>query len=179
MMALNDKVFYFFNDLAGRSVFVDSLIVFLGNGLPWILIIFTIFYFLLFRKNINKFAAIVFMTVIPLLVTLFLKWQIFLHPRPFVVLPDVVKLINITSFDSFPSGHATIFAALSIAMFIYNRRLGVIFMIATILIGLARIAAGIHYPLDILTGYIIGFVMAIISYRILTHLSRAIRRFVS
>lgn len=178
-MNINENIFYFLNGVAGRSGIVDSLIIFVAEGLPWILIIFTIFYFLLFRKSLKKFTVITCMVGISALVTQFLKWQIFLHPRPFVALPDVTKLINITSFDSFPSGHATIFAALATAVYIYNRRLGVIFMISAILIGLARVMAGVHYPFDILTGYAIGFVMAILSYRCLAYLSSAVRKFIS
>ncbi len=157
----------------------DSLIVFIGDVLPWILVVFTIFYFLFFRKNVKKFTVIVFMIGIASFVTQFLKWQIFLHPRPFVVLSNVTQLINISSFDSFPSGHATIFAALATGIFIYNRKLGIIFAVAALLIGLARIIAGIHYPLDILTGFGIGFVMAILSYKLMARLSRKVKSFVS
>lgn len=178
-MSLNDKIFYLFNSLAGKNTFADSLIVFVGDVLPWILIVFTIFYFLFFRKNVKKFTVIVSMIGIASFVTQFLKWQIFLHPRPFVVLPDVVQLINISSFDSFPSGHATIFAALATGIFIYNRKLGIIFAIAALLIGLARVIAGIHYPLDVLTGFGIGFVMAILSYKLMAYLSRKVKSFVS
>lgn len=178
-MSLNDKIFYFFNSLAGKNSFADSLIIFVGDVLPWILIVFTIFYFLFFRKNVKKFTIIVFMIGIASFVTQFLKWQIFLHPRPFVVLPDVVQLINISNFDSFPSGHATIFAALATGIFIYNRRLGIIFAVAAFFIGLARVIAGIHYPLDVLTGFGIGFVMAILSYKLMAYLSKKVKSFVS
>ena len=150
-MNLNEKIFYLFNSLAGKSAVADSLIVFIGDVLPWILVVFTIFYFLFFRKNVKKFTVIVFMIGIASFVTQFLKWQIFLHTRPFVVLSNVTQLINISSFDSFPSGHATIFAALATGIFIYNRKLGIIFAVAALLIGLARIIACIHYPLDLLT----------------------------
>jgi undecaprenyl-diphosphatase len=179
MNTLNEHIFYAFNSLAGKSPVADSAIVFIGNSLPWIILIFTIFYFLFFRKSVKKFFSLTCMVVSAALVTQFLKWQIFLHPRPFVVLPDVVKLINISGFDSFPSGHATIFAALATGVFIYNRRLGVVFMILALLIGMARIAAGVHYPFDILTGYGIGFVMAILTYRFLAFFSAAVKRFIS
>jgi undecaprenyl-diphosphatase len=179
MNDLNNEIFYWFNNLATHGRFVDSLIVFLATTLPWILLLFTIFYFLFFRKNVKKFFVISFMVISSVIVAQFLKLIVFRHPRPFVVLPYVIKLINITGFDSFPSGHATAFAALTTGVFIYNRALGVIFMVATLFIGFARVSAGIHYPLDILTGYIIGILMAFISYRFLGILSRALKRFIS
>lgn len=179
MMDLNNKLFYWFNGLAGKSPFVDSLIVFIASDLPWIIIAITVCYFLFFRKSIKKFLVLIFMVSIPIGVTQFLKWVIFKHPRPFIGLTDVVKLIDITSFDSFPSGHATVFSAITTAVFIYNKRLGVIFMVLTLFIGMARVAAGVHYPLDILTGFVIGAVVAILSYRLLKYLSIAIKRFIS
>ncbi len=179
MTSLNENIFYFFNSFAGQSPWLDSFIVFVANGLPWILIIFTVFYFLFFRKSVKKFTTISFVVGLTAVVVQFLKWQIFLHPRPFVALPDVTKLINISGFDSFPSGHAAIFMALATIIYIYNRRLGMIFGILTIFIGLTRVMAGVHYPFDILTGFVVGFVMAIISYQLLIYLSRAIRNFIS
>lgn len=178
-MNLNDKIFYLFNSLAGKNALADSFVVFVGDVLPWILVVFTIVYFLLFRKNVKKFTVIVFMVGIASFITQFLKWQIFLHPRPFVVLPNVTQLINISSFDSFPSGHATVFAALATGIFIYNRKLGIVFAVAALLIGIARVIAGIHYPLDVLTGYAIGSVMAILSYKLMARLSRKVKSFVS
>ncbi len=178
-MNLNDQIFYWFNSLAGHGVLMDSFIVFIANDLPWIVIVLIVFYFLLFRKSVKKFLVLTFITSTSLIVTQFLKWVIFKHPRPFVILPHVVNLIDITSFDSFPSGHATVFAALTTGVFIYNRKLGIALMFATLFIGAARISAGVHYPLDILTGFVIGFVISILSYILLKYLSRVIKRFIS
>ena len=111
--------------------------------------------------------------------TEFLKWIVFRHPRPFMALSDVTQLINIESFGSFPSQHATIFAALATGVFIYDRRMGTIFIIAAVIIGFARIAAGIHYPFDVLTGFAVGFVITYFSYRLMRDLSRRIRLYIS
>jgi undecaprenyl-diphosphatase len=178
-MIINQKLFYFLNSFAGKSTMLDSVFVFFADILPWILIVFTVFYFLFLQKSVKKLAVVTFMIGIASFVTHFLKWQIFLHPRPFMVLPDVVKLINISGFDSFPSGHATVFAALAAGMLIYNKKLGVIFSIFALLIGVARIISGIHYPLDILTGFGIGFVVAILSFKFMTFLVAKVKELVS
>lgn len=176
---LNQNIFYFFNSLAGKSQFIDSLIIFLAQSLPWILIAFTFVYFVLMRKNIKRFLMIALCTSLAAFVSLIFKWVIFRHPRPFVALPHVTQLIQITAFDSFPSSHATIFAALTTAMFMYNRKIGFVFLVSTLLIGLARIASGIHFPIDILTGFAIGFVITYFSYRFWHKVSRAITNFIS
>src|SRR3989338_8623276 len=77
------------------------------------------------------------------------------RPRPFVDNSAIVALFNEASY-SFPSGHAAFFFALSTVVFLYNKRLGVWFYAASAVIGLARVAAGVHYPTDILGGAVLG-----------------------
>lgn len=85
-----------------------------------------------------------------------LAFRLFVHrPRPFAADPDIIALVEKTTY-SFPSGHAAFFFALSTIVYVYNKRLGIWFFIASALISLARIAAGVHYPTDILGGAALG-----------------------
>lgn len=93
--------------------------------------------------------------------------KVFLVPRPYVALSDITPLFELGTLDSFPSGHAAFFAALSVAVYYYHRKLGALFVLATVGIGLARIIAGVHYPLDILAGFVLGGGGAIIMALIL------------
>lgn len=179
MMMLNEKLFYFLNSFAGRSAFLDSVIVFIGNDLPFILIGFTLVYFIFIKRSARRLALLSFTTLFAALITEVLKWAVFRHPRPFAALTDVVQLIQISAFDSFPSQHATIFAALATGMFIYDRSVGVWYIVLAVLIGIARIMAGIHYPLDILTGFLIGFLVTYLSYRLLRKLLNSVRNYIS
>jgi undecaprenyl-diphosphatase len=179
MTHINEQLFYFFNQFAGQGIFTDSLIMFVANVVPWILIFVTIYYFLFVRKSVRKTTMLACVVFTTFLTTHFLKWVIFRHPRPFVVLPHVVQLIHISAFDSFPSGHAAVFAALATGVYLYHRRFGIIAIVSALLIGVARIAAGIHYPFDILTGYAIGFIVGIGTFRLIQSLAQKIRRFIS
>lgn len=173
-MLLNQTIFYFLNSFAGRTNLLDSLIIFFAVWLPWILIIITIAYFVFIRKSPAKLFMISAMVLVGASITGFLQWIVFRHPRPFVALANVHQLINISAYTSFPSMHATIFGALATAVFIYNRKIGTIFIIATVLIGAGRIAAGVHFPIDILTGFLIGFIVTYFSYRLFRRMSRAV-----
>ncbi|HUT96274.1 MAG TPA: phosphatase PAP2 family protein [Candidatus Paceibacterota bacterium] len=83
--------------------------------------------------------------------------------RPYVVLETANKIIfENADFKSMPSGHAAIFFALAMAIYFYNKKLGVFFFVSAILISLARIFCGVHWPSDILVGVIIGIVSGII-----------------
>jgi undecaprenyl-diphosphatase len=83
--------------------------------------------------------------------------------RPYVVLETAKKIITENQdFQSFPSGHMAIFFAISMAVYFFNKKIGIVFFIASILIGLARIFVGIHWPSDILGGAVIGIISSII-----------------
>lgn len=93
--------------------------------------------------------------------TTFLK-SIIASPRPFMVFNSLVPLFIHGGMDSFPSGHATFFMALAVSVYLINKRLGSYLIMGAIFIGLARIASGVHFPIDILFGYIIGLTFSII-----------------
>jgi undecaprenyl-diphosphatase len=51
---------------------------------------------------------------------------------------------------------------LALSVYFIHKRVGIFLIFAAILIGTARIIAGVHYPVDILGGYVLGTVIAII-----------------
>ena len=77
------------------------------------------------------------------------------RPRPFAALSDARQLLTDSAW-SFPSGHAAFFFAIAMAIYLYNKRWGTWFFIAAILISIARVIAGVHYPSDILVGALVG-----------------------
>ncbi len=83
-------------------------------------------------------------------------------PRPFDALSDVHALIAESGY-AFPSGHATFFMALAATIVFAHKRAGYIFMLFALVIGIARIMAGVHFPIDILGGFVLG---AIVSYAV-------------
>ena len=84
----------------------------------------------------------------------------FIHaPRPFVALSNIHSLFSETGY-AFPSGHATFFGALAVAIFFLDKKVGLRFMTFALLIGLARIIAGVHFPVDILGGFALGALVA-------------------
>jgi len=74
--------------------------------------------------------------------------------------PDVLNfnfhpLLVLNDFG-FPSSHAAVFSAIATALFLIHRRAGVYATLLALTIGTARILAGVHTPLDILGGYLLG-----------------------
>ncbi len=86
--------------------------------------------------------------------------------RPFAFLDNVNLLITENPLNSFPSGHAALAFALATTMFLYNKKLGILFFGGAILVAISRILVGVHFPLDILIGSILGILLPLIFYKI-------------
>ena len=80
-------------------------------------------------------------------------------PRPFVVLADSTPLFTLAPFDAFPSGHATISMGLAMAMLLHDRARGFIYLVAALVIGWGRVAAGVHWPIDVVAGWLMGLLV--------------------
>lgn len=157
-MAFDTQLFYALNDLAGKSSFFDWIVVFFASYLAYILVALFLA-FLLFSQYSKREKLIIFLitgisaVIARLGVTEFIR--LFYHrPRPFLAL-QVNQLLTSNEW-SFPSGHATFFFAMATAIYLYNKKWGVFFFTAAILMTISRVIAGIHYPSDIVGGAIIG-----------------------
>jgi len=164
----NETIFYFFNNLAGQNLNFDSLVLFIAEPFG-IILIFGLLFFLFAHEHkgqgIRHIAVVLSAAVAAWIISKIIKYLYF-SPRPFVALDGINVLFEHGGNDSMPSGHATFFSALSVAVFFYHRILGLLYILGAILIGLSRIVAGVHWPLDILAGYILGGCIAYSVYRI-------------
>lgn len=80
-------------------------------------------------------------------------------PRPIAVFGDLVRVIGTPEWHySLPSGHST-YAAIIVGTLwpLVGLRLRVLLVAYLVLVGWARIAAGMHFPADVLAGWGLGF----------------------
>lgn len=96
-------------------------------------------------------------------------------PRPFVALDVIHPLFEHSANGSFPSGHTTLLSALgAILISIRYRRIGWLILIATLFSGVARVAAGVHWPVDIFGGFVLGIgVAALVAFFMRRYWSKA------
>ena len=163
-------VFRFLNGLAGHGAFWDGLIVFFGSYLQYalgaLLIVLAVWPVRRFRLFVAAFgAAIIARLAIKPLILLFVH-----RARPFVTLDGVRDIIGTAAgeqLQSFPSGHAVFFFALAMATYWYDKRWGTVFLAGALLMGIARIIGGIHWPSDILGGALIGMLVGWLTVRLI------------
>jgi len=136
----------------------------LGGSTVLSLVIFAVFGFLFLQRRYHTAFFVAITSASGELVSTVMK-QAFNRPRPTVVpyLRDVSSL-------SFPSGHAMESAIVyltlgAVLMRVTESRvtksycLGMA-MLLTLLVGMSRVYLGVHYPTDVIGGWIIGFVWA-------------------
>ncbi len=91
-------------------------------------------------------------------------------PRPLSVLSaaDFHVIGAPYRFNSFPSGHAAVATALAatFCLFYKQKWLRALLVVVALLIGLSRIAMGLHWVTDVLVGLLGGWSLAILAYPI-------------
>jgi membrane-associated phospholipid phosphatase len=91
-------------------------------------------------------------------------------PRPLPVLSAAdFHLIGAPyRFNSFPSGHAAVAAtsAATFCLFYKQRWLRALLVVGALLIGLSRVAMGLHWVTDVLVGFLGGWSLALLAYPI-------------
>jgi undecaprenyl-diphosphatase len=93
-----------------------------------------------------------------------------LRPRPCMALEDIRLLVGCTNLPSFPSNHAVNSSVLATLAILYKPWCWLPAAALVLLIGFSRIYVGVHYPLDILGGCVLGVVVALALSAIMTYI---------
>jgi membrane-associated phospholipid phosphatase len=168
---MNNTIFYFFYNLSHRSQITDNAIIFFADIFPYIVVIlaglFLLFHhevlkaespFRVFFEKKKEILKVFIASFSAYFLSVVLKFLIH-TPRPPLALQNVTSLF-IENGYAFPSGHTTFFTALAFSIYFLHKKAGYVFMIFALLIGLARITAGVHFPIDILGGFVLGAIVA-------------------
>lgn len=166
-------IFQQINQFAFKYLWLDTLAIFFAKYFGYILVLFLLVFLL---KNFKKYWQMVVQAFLAATLVRFVIVEIIRYflprVRPFAlpsfdeqnlggfVENSINLLINHSQEASFPSGHASFFFAVSTVVYLYNKKAGLLFFIASFLISISRIFIGIHWPSDILTGAIVGVLSA-------------------
>ena len=158
-MNWNNILFQKIHSFAGRSSFLDAVGVFLAEYLTYLLIIGIVIW--IFSRPTKKavFSALSLISLSVLfsrgIITEAIRF-FYDAQRPFVVLGFDPLIFD--GNRSFPSGHTTLLMAIAFALFLMNKKAGIWFGVCGLIVGISRIYAGVHWPVDILGGIAVALI---------------------
>ena len=110
------------------------------------------------RRQVGVFVALTAVGLAAWIV--FAGNELYFRPRPFdaVLDQDVMVLLYRPTDSSFPSNSAAVAFAAAGGVWLISRRAGIALLGLAVVYGTARVYGGVHYPLDILGGAVLGLV---------------------
>ena len=87
--------------------------------------------------------------------------NIFARPRPCDIDTAVTLLLDRPHGHSFPSGHSINSMSGAVALFLNNKKIGIPAIIIATLIGFSRMYLFVHFPTDVIVGFIVAVIVAI------------------
>jgi undecaprenyl-diphosphatase len=89
--------------------------------------------------------------------------KLYYDPRPFAT-HNLKPLVNHVADNGFPSEHTLFSITLATVIFFYRPRLGMLAFAVAIIVGISRVAAHVHSPIDIIGGIVFGAAAGYMGY---------------
>ena len=166
------ELFVYLNSLGVENW--DQFWMIVTNQFSWIPL-FALLFFLIFRVHGWK-KGLILLLLTALLVTFSDQFVNFLkdyfgrlRPNNDPSINEVIRILKRPSSFSFVSGHATTSFAVTTFMILTLRKFykhASLLLIWPILFAYSRIYVGVHFPVDIFVGMLLGIIEGLIFYRI-------------
>ncbi|MBU8681637.1 undecaprenyl-diphosphatase [Bacillus haynesii] len=168
---LNIDVFRFINDLGKEYSMLNPAVYFLAEYMMYFLGAWLVIYWFT-RKTKNRLMVIY--AVIAFVIAEILgkmMGSLYSNYQPFATLPNVNKLIEHEIDNSFPSDHTILFFSIGFLIFLFHKKTGWLWLVLAFTVGISRIWSGVHYPLDVAVGALLGVLSALFVFWIAPKLS--------
>lgn len=164
-MSLDFALFQLINNLVNQNSIADFFFIWITH-----LGFIAIFVLVLLSKKKKPIMNSVFAAVIGKAIEESIKLvPYFYRARPFVE-HKVNLLVTGYQTSSFPSGHTLVSFALALPLFYYNKKLGIIATIIAVLVGFSRVFVGVHYPSDVLGGFLVAVLSVVVAHYFTKHI---------
>lgn len=135
---------------------MDSIIIFCAKYLfIFVVLLVGLLWLKLNKKNKIELAAAVIIAGVIAVVMDKIAGKLYFDPRPFVT-HNIKPLVAHAADNGFPSEHTLFTFTLSMAAYFYSKKIGLAAFILSLAVGVARVAAHIHSPIDIIGGILMG-----------------------
>jgi len=180
---MDQALFQLVNGLAGRVPLLDGGMRLLVNDyfVPTTLFLLLIYFWFEGRTMVDRELnqrAVIQVIVALLVANVIVKAcnLVYFRPRPFST-QEVHLLFYRPSDSSLPSNPAAVGFTFAAVIWQRNRNLGAVMGLLASLFAMARVYCGVHYPLDVVSGALVGVFAAHLTtraYRVLSPLSTLI-----
>ena len=134
-----------------------KFVTFLGNG-GWFWILCAVVLLAIPKTRKTGYAAVLSL-IFGVIVTNLLLKNIVARPRPFAEIEALIPLIAKPTDFSFPSGHTTASFAVALVMLrMLPKKIGIPAVVLAALVAFSRLYLGVHYPTDVLVGFVVALV---------------------
>nr|WP_242549036.1 undecaprenyl-diphosphatase [Alicyclobacillus mali (ex Roth et al. 2021)] len=158
-------LYHLINGLAGKNKLLDDVMIFFAkDALELYAALFIAYWFALPKEDLrsrNQLAVAGLSGVLALVLNVVISHFIWFRPRPFVVFPKgtYTELIPHPADASFPSDHSA--GSWGFAGGSWGRTprwIWLPFTVIAVLVMIARVFVGVHYPTDVIGGMAVGLV---------------------
>jgi undecaprenyl-diphosphatase len=140
----------------------DDIIIFCAKYLYVLAVIITLVYFFKLSSSSRKaFSLLAVVSLIFIYGIAKISSLLYFDPRPFVI-GHFMPLIPHAADNGYPSDHILLTSAIASIVFLFNKKISAVLWIISIIIGWARVAAGIHHPIDIIGAIIISIAVTLL-----------------
>lgn len=171
ILALDTQIFIYLNSLGSETY--DGLWLIITKQINWIPFFLLLFYLIYAQIGLKKAGYLLLFVAVLLLVTdqvtNLVKYTV-QRARP-CNNPDINSIIRIvqsrSSFSYFSGHAANSMAAAAFLYFVFKKQIRYFWLLFLwpLIFAYSRIYLGLHYPLDILSGYLFGLFVGYLTYR--------------
>ncbi|HIW56945.1 MAG TPA: phosphatase PAP2 family protein [Firmicutes bacterium] len=123
------------------------------GGILWIIVAIAL---MLFRRTRYIGIAVAVSLALNSIICLGILKPAFARLRPFMLDSSIDLILHAPTDFSFPSGHTASSFSAAVTLLLYNRKYGVLSLIAAALIAFSRLYLMVHFPSDVIAGIALG-----------------------
>lgn len=169
------SIFHFINHTISNS-FLDVVLPFLRHAFNWIPLYIFLAMYLLYKYNIEALKYALYIVIAFALAdfisgSILKPWICRMRPCHSLTLQANLVIGHCGGKWSFPSSHASNHMSIALSIVFANiftkKWIPFLWIFWALSIGFAQIYVGVHYPSDIVAGFLLGILIAYFNYRMI------------